>query len=211
MNDMETIEVKMEGLDKSHVQVILTGLGMELSAIATINEDGGVEFTWSNPPKGFGMEMAALAINIAERQGALKSEQVLEAAETASRLTGSSLMEHNVMTNLFRVTDRHAYELLVDKFVTEHTDELVVSEEYDDYVGFNGPGLPYYDDGEESENPKVDEFMKDLAKLVHPDDEAIVTIVSHKGTRAVMSEVYLLKKGKVYHADMMMAPMEEID
>jgi hypothetical protein len=128
----------------------------------------------------------------------LDDDRILaEAAKADSTERPRPIAEAHLMSNLFRVTSETAWRILVDKLVTEGgTHGLREERDGEAWVGVTGWGNPCFDSEAEGKDT-VEEFMLRLAKVVHPDDTAVVTIVQHRGGGDVSATVYVAGKGRV--------------
>lgn len=192
------IKVDYEGIDAKTVRIRVKRSGRTINGTVKIDGTGNMSFMWDMSHSAEESLFIIATISILESGRMLDDDRILaEAAKAGSTERPRPVVEAHLMSNLFRVTSETAWRILVDKLVTEGgTDELRKEHEGEAWVGVTGWGNPYFDSEVEGKDT-VEEFMLRLAKIVHPDDTAVVTVVQHKGGSDVSATVYVAGKGRV--------------
>ena len=194
----EPISIDYEGIDESTVRIHVKRSGRTINGTVKIDGTRNMSFMWDMSHSAEESLFIIATISILESGKMLDDDRILaEAAKAGSTERPRPVVEAHLMSNLFRVTSDTAWGILVDKLVTEGgTHGLRQEREGVAWVGVTGWGHPYFDSAVEGKDT-VEEFMLRLAKVVHPNDTAVVTVVQHKGGGDVSATVYIARRGKV--------------
>lgn len=197
----------LKGVDSDHVEVTLSGKGTIIQGIAAICGDR-VTFDWKRPKTG-NAKTAVELIQEAEDAGTLDDEAILRAADQTK--TEPVVYTTSATSNLFRVKDKAAFAALVSHLVSEWT--LVRRDR--EWTSFQCANCPVFEDPSLSNEDHdgytdISLFMKKLAKLVVPGDDAVFTITEHRNGRPMAVDMYVALNGGVTHASFCCAPCETL-
>ena len=203
----DAVLATFKGIDPDHVEITLSGKGTIIQGIAAIRGDR-VAFAWKRPKTG-DAKTAVELIQEAEDAGTLGDEAIFRAANQIK--ADPVVYATSASSNMFRVTDEALFAALVAKLVSEYT---VVSRN-GEWVSLQCMNCPVFEDPSLSDEDHdgckdISLFMKKLAKLVVPGDDAVLTITEHRNGRPMAVDMYVALNGGVTHASFSYAPCETL-